>query len=119
MECDYREPLRYGEGAVVRTRVVLSRPTKTVYAYEVFREGQDRTPTGRAARAAARIASWMPPRSSPSASNAACPTCTGAMRRRSSRTRRRADDRAFPHPVRVPRQHLPLPDGRVRHEGPR
>ena len=42
MECDYREPLRYGEGAVVRTRVVSSRPTKTVYAYEVFREGQDR-----------------------------------------------------------------------------
>ena len=41
MECDYREPLRYGEGAVVRTRVVLSRPTKTVYAYEVFKEGQD------------------------------------------------------------------------------
>ena len=32
---------RYGEGAVVRTRVVLSRPTKTVYAYEVFKEGQD------------------------------------------------------------------------------
>lgn len=41
MECDYREPLRYGEGAVVRTRVVSSRPTKTVYAYEVFKEGQD------------------------------------------------------------------------------
>ena len=40
--CDDREPLRYGEGAVVRTRVVSSRPTKTVYAYEVFREGQDR-----------------------------------------------------------------------------
>ena len=41
MECDYREPLRYGEGAIVRTRVVLSRPTKTVYASEVFKEGQD------------------------------------------------------------------------------
>ena len=25
----------------MRTRVVLSRPTKTVYAYEVFNEGQD------------------------------------------------------------------------------
>ena len=34
-------PLRYGDTAVVRTRVVSSRPTKTVYAYEVFREGQD------------------------------------------------------------------------------
>lgn len=40
-ECDYGMPLRYGDAAVVRTRVVLSRPTKTVYAYEVFREGQD------------------------------------------------------------------------------
>ena len=38
---DYGEPLRYGERAVVRTRVESSRPTKTVYAYEVFREGQD------------------------------------------------------------------------------
>lgn len=38
---NYGEPLRYGEGAVVRTRVVVNRPTKTVYAYEVFREGQD------------------------------------------------------------------------------
>ncbi|WP_368041287.1 acyl-CoA thioesterase [Gordonibacter massiliensis (ex Traore et al. 2017)] len=41
MECDYGEPLRYGDTAVVRTRVVSARPTKTVYAYEVFREGQD------------------------------------------------------------------------------
>lgn len=40
-ECDYGAPLRYGDTAVVRTRVVSSRPTKTVYAYEVFREGQD------------------------------------------------------------------------------
>lgn len=40
-ECDYGMPLRYGDTAIVRTRVVLSRPTKTVYAYEVFREGQD------------------------------------------------------------------------------
>lgn len=38
---DYGEPLRYGETAVVRTRVAESRPVKTVYAYEVFREGQD------------------------------------------------------------------------------
>ena len=40
-ECDYGASLRYGDTAVVRTRVVSSRPTKTVYAYEVFREGQD------------------------------------------------------------------------------
>lgn len=38
---DYGEPLRYGDVAVVRTRVVSSRPTKTVYAYEVFKQGQD------------------------------------------------------------------------------
>ncbi len=37
----YGEPLRYGDTAIVRTRIVSSRPTKTVYAYEVFREGQD------------------------------------------------------------------------------
>ena len=37
----YGEPLRYGDTAVVRTRVVSSRPTKTVYAYEVFRKGQN------------------------------------------------------------------------------
>ena len=30
-ECDYGAPLRYGDTAVVRTRVVSSRPTKTVY----------------------------------------------------------------------------------------
>ena len=41
MECNYGPPLRYGDVAIVRTRVVLARPTKTVYAYEVFREGQD------------------------------------------------------------------------------
>lgn len=38
---NYGEPLRYGEVAVVRTRIVSSRPTKTVYAYEVFKQGQD------------------------------------------------------------------------------
>lgn len=38
---DYGEPLRYGDVAVVRTRIVSSRPTKTVYAYEVFKQGQD------------------------------------------------------------------------------
>ena len=41
MECTYREPLRYGDVAIVRTRIVQVRPTKTVYAYEVFREGQN------------------------------------------------------------------------------
>lgn len=41
MECDYRKPLRYGDRAVVRTRMTQVRPTKTVYAYEVFRQGQD------------------------------------------------------------------------------
>ena len=40
-ECDYGEPLRYGDAAVVRTRIVLARPTKTVYAYVIFREGMD------------------------------------------------------------------------------
>lgn len=40
-ECDYGTPLRYGDTAIVRTRVVLSRPTKTIYAYEVFKQGQD------------------------------------------------------------------------------
>ncbi len=38
---DYGEPLRYGDDAIVRTRIVSSRPTKTVYAYEVFKRGQD------------------------------------------------------------------------------
>lgn len=37
----YGAPLHFGDTAVVRTRVVSNRPTKTVYAYEVFREGQD------------------------------------------------------------------------------
>ena len=41
MQVSYGEPLRYGDVAVVRTRIVSAKPTKTVYAYEVFREGQD------------------------------------------------------------------------------
>lgn len=40
-EVNYGEPLRYGDTAIVRTRITVSRPTKTVYAYEVFREGQN------------------------------------------------------------------------------
>lgn len=38
---NYGEPLHYGDVAVVRTRIVSSRPTKTIYAYEVFKQGQD------------------------------------------------------------------------------
>lgn len=41
MECDYGEPLRYGDAPIVRTRIASSRPTKTVYAYEVFRSAAD------------------------------------------------------------------------------
>lgn len=41
VEIQYGEPLRYGDAALVRTRVVENRPTKTVYAYEVFREGMN------------------------------------------------------------------------------
>lgn len=41
VEINYGTPLHYGEAAVVRTRVIVNRPTKTVYAYEVFKEGQD------------------------------------------------------------------------------
>ncbi len=40
-ECDYGEPLRYGDAAVIRTHLALARPTKAVYAYEIFREGMD------------------------------------------------------------------------------
>ena len=116
MECDYREPLRYGEGAVVRTRVVLSRPTKTVYAYEVFKEGQDMDADKPCCTGRSTHCLVDPPRSSPSASSAACPSCTSATRRRSSRTRRRADDRAFPHPVRLPRQHLTIRANRLINE---
>ena len=41
LSLEYGEPLRYGDIAVVRTRVASSRPTRTVYAYEVFKQGQD------------------------------------------------------------------------------
>ena len=41
LQITYGAPLRYGDVAVVRTRIISSRPTKTVYAYEIFREGQD------------------------------------------------------------------------------
>lgn len=38
---NYGAPLHYGEQALVRTRIISSRPTKTVYAYEVFKKDQD------------------------------------------------------------------------------
>lgn len=41
LSVSFGEPLRYGDIATVRTRIVSSRPTKTVYAYEVFKQGQD------------------------------------------------------------------------------
>ena len=41
VDLQYGEPLRYGEGAFVATRVVESRPTKTTYLQRVFREGDD------------------------------------------------------------------------------
>ncbi|OUO91475.1 thioesterase superfamily protein [Gordonibacter sp. An230] len=41
LSISFGEPLRYGDAVMVRTRVVSSRPTRTVYAYEVFKQGQD------------------------------------------------------------------------------
>ena len=41
MHVNYGVPLRYGDTAIIRTRITSARPTKTVYAYEVFREGMD------------------------------------------------------------------------------
>ncbi len=38
---NYGEPLRYGDNAFVRTRIVATGAMKTTYAYEVFKEGQD------------------------------------------------------------------------------
>lgn len=37
----YGAPLTYGDTAVVKTRVIESRPTKTVYAYEVYKQDQE------------------------------------------------------------------------------
>ena len=37
----YGSPLRYGDTAIVRTRVIENKAAKTVYAYEIFREGMD------------------------------------------------------------------------------
>lgn len=37
----YGSPLTYGDTASIVTRVIESRPTKTVYAYEVYKQGQE------------------------------------------------------------------------------
>lgn len=63
-ECDYGAPLRYGDTAVVRTRVVSSRPTKTVYAYGCSGKARISTSRSPAARDGAPIASLMLKRSS-------------------------------------------------------
>ncbi len=41
LSINYVQPLRYGDVAIVRTYIISSRPTKTTYAYEVFKKGQD------------------------------------------------------------------------------
>lgn len=41
MQVSYGSPLTYGDTAIVRTRVVKLTPVKTVYAYEVYKEGQE------------------------------------------------------------------------------
>lgn len=40
-EVHYGQPLRYGDTAIVRTWVSESKPTKTTYSYEVFKQGDD------------------------------------------------------------------------------
>ena len=110
-ECDYGAPLRYGDTAVVRTRVVSSRPTKTVYAYEVFREGQDldiEKPccTGRSTHCLVDAETFKPV-----SLKRACPSCTNATSKSSNPRRGRADERAASHPIRVPRQHMPFNHG--------
>lgn len=37
----YGAPLTYGDTAIIVTRVIESRPTRTVYAYDVYKQGQD------------------------------------------------------------------------------
>lgn len=41
VQLNYGTPLTYGDTAIVRTRVVKLTPVKTVYAYEVYKEGQE------------------------------------------------------------------------------
>lgn len=40
VDITYGSPLTYGDTAIISTRVVESRLTKTVYAYEVYKQGQ-------------------------------------------------------------------------------
>ena len=37
----YGSPLKYGDTAVIRTRVTKNGATKTVYSYQIFSEGMD------------------------------------------------------------------------------
>ncbi|WP_102378130.1 acyl-CoA thioesterase [Raoultibacter timonensis] len=41
VDISYGAPLTYGDTAIVQTRVIESRPTRTVYAYEVYKQGQE------------------------------------------------------------------------------
>ena len=41
LQISYGVPLRYGDKAIIRTRITSAKPTKTIYAYEVFKEGMD------------------------------------------------------------------------------
>ena len=110
-ECDYGAPLRYGDTAVVRTRVVSSRPTKTVYAYEVFREGQDldiEKPccTGRSTHCLVDAETFKPV-----SLKRAVPELYERYLEVLEPRRGRADERAASHPIRVPRQHMPFNHG--------
>ena len=40
-EVNYGTPLQYGDVAIIRTWICESKPTKTTYAYEVYKQGQD------------------------------------------------------------------------------
>ena len=40
VQLSYGMPLTYGDTAIVRTRVTKLTPAKTVYSYEVYKEGQ-------------------------------------------------------------------------------
>ena len=40
VQLSYGTPLTYGDTAIVRTRVTKLTPAKTVYSYEVYKDGQ-------------------------------------------------------------------------------
>jgi len=45
--CDYKKPLRYGDHAVVHTRMLPCDAAKILYSYEIFREpGMELVATG-------------------------------------------------------------------------